>query len=526
MLASALQPAKKLIPPTDELPSNYADRLGQMYAEGMSEESKKERGQFFTPTSIARFMGRLAEVENSEIRILDPGCGTGVLSCAVAEWLAASGRVKQIVLTGYETDSDLVPLSEEALSYLKSWLWDRDIELAYTLVPTDFVLDNQDALKPHGLFESERPDYDLVITNPPYFKLSGDDPRALAGAHVVNGHANIYSIFLAIAASQLRDDGQMIFITPRSFSSGSYFSAFREYFFGHMQVTRVHLFHSRKEAFGRDSVLQETVILNCRKREESSNDRLLLVSSSKGASDLDVPEVLTTTASTILNRSSKEKVLYLPTSHEELRIVELFQGWKHTLSDFGIQISTGPVVAFRARQFIRESVSEDSCPLFWLHNVKPMTLEWPIMKEGKGQHIRVNRESASLLLPNRSYVLLRRFSSKDDRRRLIAAPYFGQTAHVDFIGVENKVNYIYRPHGHLCRSEVVGLCALLNSNLFDRFFRIFNGNVNVSATELRMMPMPPLASIEKIGEAIMRSNDFSPQFADDLVQRDLGVPNE
>ena len=75
--------------------------------------------------------------------------------------------------------------------------------------------------------------------------------------------------------------------------------------------------------------------------------------------------------------------------------------------------------------------------------------------------------------------------------------------------MENKVNYIYRPKGHLDRSEIVGLCALLNSNLFDSFFRIFNGNVNVSATELREMPFPPIQTIKEIGNIIILSNDFS-----------------
>ena len=138
-----------------------------------------------------------------------------------------------------------------------------------------------------------------------------------------------------------------------------------------------------------------------------------------------------------------------------------------------------------------------------------MTLEWPVTKPDKGQYIRIQDESKSLLIPNKNYVLLRRFSSKDDKNRLVAAPYFSNFIQSDYIGVENKVNYIYRPKGHLDRDEIVGLCALLNSTLFDYFFRIFNGNVNVSATELREMPLPPLETIKKIGNSIILSNDFT-----------------
>ena len=121
------------------------------------------------------------------------------------------------------------------------------------------------------------------------------------------------------------------------------------------------------------------------------------------------------------------------------------------------------------------------------------------------------------LIPNKNYVLLRRFSAKDDKSRLVAAPYFCNFIEAEYIGVENKVNYIYRPKGHLERNEVIGLCALLNSSLFDSYFRIFNGNVNVSATELREIPLPPLETIKEIGNSVILSNDFSVDNANKIV---------
>ena len=86
-----------------------------------------------------------------------------------------------------------------------------------------------------------------------------------------------------------------------------------------------------------------------------------------------------------------------------------------------------------------------------------------------------------------------------------------------FKAIENKVNYIYRKDGHLDRGEVVGLCALLNSELFDTYFQIFNGNVNVSATELREMRFPPLNNIKEIGNKIILSNDYSMNNVNNIV---------
>jgi adenine-specific DNA-methyltransferase len=121
------------------------------------------------------------------------------------------------------------------------------------------------------------------------------------------------------------------------------------------------------------------------------------------------------------------------------------------------------------------------------------------------------------LLPNKNYIFLRRFSAKDDKSRLVAAPYFVGISQAEFIGVENHLNYIYRPQGHLARNEILGLAALLNSKLFETYFRNFNGNINVSATELREMPLPPLEDIKEIGNQIILTNNFSPSVVDELV---------
>ena len=146
-----------------------------------------------------------------------------------------------------------------------------------------------------------------------------------------------------------------------------------------------------------------------------------------------------------------------------------------------------------------------------------MQFEWPVAKRNKPQYIQLCEETKSLLLPNKNYVFLRRFSAKDDKSRLVATPYFVDITQAEYIGVENHLNYIYRPKGHLERNEILGLSALLNSNLFDTYFRTFNGNINVSATELREMPLPPLEDIKQIGNQIILLNDFSQSKVDEII---------
>lgn len=519
---------ERILPINNELPVDYADRIGLSYSVIVTQNHKKNKGQFLTPSPIARFMGKLAKSEKSHISILDPGCGTAILSCAIIENLSTSNpNLKSINLDTYEIDNEILPFTTNVLDFLKDWLSEKQISFQYNLIQEDFILRNANALKSEiSLFnDPTAPEYDFIISNPPYFKLNKEDKRAKAAVSITSGQPNIYALFMAVSSKMLSQKGQLIFITPRSYASGSYFKSFREFFFNNVIINQIHLFDSRKDAFNRDNVLQETLIIKATKGNNINSDSLVTITSTKGISDLSHPRIKSYPQSQILNLKSKEKILHIPVNDEEEEIIELFHSWNGSLNKYNIQISTGPVVAFRATEYIREVYENGTiflAPLIWLHNVYKMRLDWPIHKTNKGQYIQICLGSQSLLIPNKNYILLRRFSAKDDKSRLIATPYFAKLQDSEFVGIENKVNYIYRPKGELERNEVIGLAAILNSKLFDNYFRIFNGNVNVSATELREMPLPPLELIKQIGnQLILLNSEFSQMQIDDLISQTL-----
>jgi len=255
-------------PIEQELPSHFADRLGVAYALSVSQQHKKENGQFFTPVEIAGLMTSYSEFNGGSVRILDPGCGSAVLSCNLIEHIANTNKtLKTIALVAYETDSELIPISQHALDYLEKWGNQQGINIKTKLYTEDFILHNSDCFKETGdLFSKPVEQFDIVISNPPYFKLSIEDKRTKVAKVVVNGHPNIYAIFMALSAKLLKENGELIFITPRSYAAGGYFKIFREYFFRIIDLDKVHLFISRKDTFSRDKVLQETVIIKGTKR--------------------------------------------------------------------------------------------------------------------------------------------------------------------------------------------------------------------------------------------------------------------
>src|SRR6218665_101765 len=488
----------------EQLPSHYADFLGSTYTATVTKEHKKGVGQFFTPLEISNFMGALAKTTNKKhIDILDPGCGTAVLTCSLLEKLI-SPNLESVNLVAYETDFQLLTYTEQSLRYLKNWLHSKNIKFKYELVSRDFIEDKGNVLLNHVEL------YDYIISNPPYFKLSKDDKRVKLSKHLAKGQSNIYSLFMAVSVNLLRKDGELIYIVPRSFASGQYFNTFRDYFFTNINLNFVHLFKSRTQTFDRDKVLQETLILKCSNTNTLGDQ--VTISTSEGIRDLDFANVRTYDLREVIDLNSDAKILHLPTTAYEDEIMQLFNGWTHKLSDFGVKISTGPVVSFRVRDQLHDIYKNSTiylAPLFWLQNVSKMLTEWPKLTINKSQYIAISEQTSSILVPNKNYVLLRRFSSKDDRSRLIASPYFARTSKTKYIGIENKLNYIYKVDGELDINQVTGISALLNSKIFDTYFRTLDGNVNVSATEIRLMPFPNLETISEIGEYFANHNNCS-----------------
>lgn len=477
----------------------------------LDRDEQKSLGQFMTPPPIARFMAKRAVtgIVSDVVSILEPAAGAGVLAAAVVQELLHRDELpKHIELNLYEVDIRLRPYLRRLTDRLRRSAKALNVKLTCHIVIGDFLLSE--------LAQSARPEFDICIANPPYFKLNKSDLRAKAHSYAVYGQPNIYGLFQAACASLVKPAGRWCFITPRSWLSGSYFAAVRRHLFHCLQIDAMHLFESRQAHFYEDRILQEAVIAWA--TAQSLHMGEITFSTSQGVLDLTDAELFAIPTIDVIG-ADEEMTIAIPIAAGASREPNAPDFMPDTLASLGLKVSTGPVVPFRSKEYILENIGKGSVPLLWMQHVKHEGISWPIQK--KREHILPCAGSAWMLLRNTNYVVMRRFSPKEDTRRVTAAPYLAGSLPGEFIGLENHLNYIHRPGGELTREETVGLSAYLNSSIVDAYFRAVAGSTQVNATELRKLRFPKMDSIRAIGNLL--SNRPSLAEADRAVEQILRV---
>ena len=505
----------------------YANNQTKLYCEVNPFSNRKVKGQIFTPPKIASFMAGLFTSQNSKIRILDPGAGTGILVAAICDrFIRENHRDLDISIHVYENDKNVLPFLRSTLEACKQALNEQNCSMDYQIFENDFILhhakvDSHEGGLIYSLDLKTR--YDLIISNPPYYKLNKSSPEALALQQYVYGQPNIYAFFMLLSGMLLSETGEMVFITPRSFCSGLYYSKIRRWFLNTLTLDRLHLFETRKDVFVDDEILQENIIFHATSAQPKSGGKTLIsVSYDRQFTQY---QELTIPSSDVAYCRGNDCYIRIPISETDLKIIEIVDSWPQTLNSLGFEISTGPVVDFRAVKHLRATIENPNCvPLLWMHNIKGIDVEWSAGKNGKAKAIEINPESKNLVIATRNYVVLKRFTSKEQKKRVHAAVLNADNfSDFEFIGLENHLNYIHKNRSLITLDEAYGISALLNTTIIDQYFRALNGNTQVNATDIRSLSLPDYGKILAIGK-LARKKHLDPEFdCDDAIATVLKI---
>ena len=288
----------------------------------------------------------------------------------------------------------------------------------------------------------------------------------------------------------------MVAIVPRSFANGTYFRPFRQWFTASMAFNRIHVYESRNRAFSDDAVLQENVIFRATKTTTTPDE--VTITSSTDPSDLD-PLYRSVPYEDLIQPGDPAGVIHIVPDETSQQVARRVSSLPATLADLGLTVSTGRVVDFRATEYLRAQPGEDTVPLIYPNHIKAGGVAWPAPNGKKPNALLRSPGSADLLVPEGIYVLTKRFTAKEERRRIVAALYNPSDVVLGEVGFENHLNYFHRHGQGLDRTLALGLRAYLNSTLLDAYFRQFSGHTQVNAGDLRRLRYPSLEQLHRLG---------------------------
>lgn len=319
---------------------------------------------------------------------------------------------------------------------------------------------------------------------------------------VCYGAPNLYFIFAAMGLFNLKNNGEMVYIIPRSWTSGAYFKRFREYFLSEGKLVHIHLFGSRNKVFDKEDVLQETIIVKVQKTAIKPNT--VTITSTNSNKDFANCQSLVVPYDLVV--SGEELYVYLVTNEEEVAVLDRLQKWNKTLPELGLRMKTGLTVDFRNRDVLRDEDEDGAIPLFYSQHIKQGEVQFPIQKENEY----IVTDQKGLMQENRNYLFVKRFTAKEESRRLQCGVYLAKRfPQYKKISTQNKINFIDGLLTEMSECLVYGLYVLFNSTIYDEYYRILNGSTQVNSTEINSMPVPGLDIIQEMGRKIMKSKDFS-----------------
>lgn len=466
----------------------------------LNAEQKVRLGQFFTPSAVAAMMASMFTGNEPYIHILDAGAGIGVLFAAYVDELCQRVQKPQhIHVTACEIDEALMPYLKETLHLCQQRCEWAGITFSSDLVLQDFVDYGVELLNTNLFSSMRKPPFNYAVLNPPYRKIQSASTTRKLLSSVGIETSNLYAGFLALVAQLLEPYGEMVAITPRSFCNGPYFKRFRKDFLRTMAFQHIHIFETRTHTFHDDDVLQENIIFHARK--DVKKPSTVTVTTGIQVDD-DFMLARHVAYEQIIHPDDAEAFIHLVPDELGQQVTTQMACFHTTLEDLSLNVSTGRVVDFRVQEHLRPHLEDNAVPLLFPTHVSYGAICWPKSDAKKPEAIAIHEQTTALLVPNECYVLVKRFSAKEEKRRIVAALYDPAQISCDSIGFENHLNYFHCRGRGLSLTLARGLTAYLNSTLVDTYFRQFSGHTQVNATDLRKIKYPTANQLEELGRRI------------------------
>ncbi|GAB62562.1 putative methyltransferase [Candidatus Jettenia caeni] len=496
------------------------------YLHIVSLELRKQLGQYATPIEIVRYIVKSVEYIPSKSilqkRLIDPACGSGAfLGEACRVYLNALKKAAIPI-------SEWYPMIISAICGIdidpKACFFAR-LNLAMLLAPPilEFISKNTIAkLKPLPihcadtlhLLASRRKSiplfydrisipledqFDFVVGNPPYYKIKNLEQNIKnTFTESIYGHPNAYALFIHAGIEMLRTHGRLGFIVPRSMLSGLYFKNLREFIEKKTAIKEIVNISDRKNIF--DGVLHGTMILSLKRGKQ--NDEKINISLVKTLEDIrDQHRAVIVDRNEVVQQLNGTTVWFVADSLDVYNILSKIIKGSPLLSgnQINYRAKTGQIVWNRVKPLLSTQKEPDTLPLVWATDVGKFSFSFNRMGIARPCFLKSNSKTKQLIVKGLC-ILVQRVTADEQPSRIIACiPEELCKKEHDGYFVENHLNII-QPTNESNTIDLYFILGILNSDVVDFFFRTMNGNTQVSATELNLLPIPTGKSDDKIAE--------------------------
>lgn len=470
----------------------------QAVSEALDDRHRSRLGQFFTPCAVADFLASLLALpERGRFVVLDPGAGVGSLTAAVVARVLRERPDVELHVVAFEIDASLRPHLRATLVDCERTAADVGCAVTTELRAHDFV--SWAVTRLSELARGPAEAFSACVMNPPYRKIGARSTERHALERLGLRVTNLYPAFVALAASLLDTNGQLSAITPRSFANGPYFEDFRRYMLDRVALERIHVFERRGDVFGDTRVLQENVVFLARRSASPST-----VTLSVSAGYEDQPQIREVDARRVVRPDDPHLFIRIPVNEGATVVAERIVNLPANLADLDVSVSTGRVVDFRVREHLMHDPDPElAVPLIYPSHLRGGGVVWPLLGGKKPNALERHARTVPLMLPAETYVLVKRFTAKEERRRVVASVFGPDDVDSGDVAFENHLNVFHRDGRGLPPSLAIGLAAYLNCGTVDAYVRQFSGHTQINATDLRLLRYPTKEQLAEIGRAIL-----------------------
>jgi len=499
----------------------------QDYLHLISTDMRKSLGQYMTPSLVVNYILSAAGYKESEDilgkKIIDPACGSGIFLVEAARIYLSASRKNQIPIDEWyfllQVDFygiDIDPLAcgytrfnlgllltpailfwaeknkDKVLPPLKIYCLDTIKNLANELDTPDLFEQNPDYLSLYRRF-------DFVVGNPPYHKISGLSSDIKKVFHnSLYGHPNAYGLFLHAGLEMLGPRGVLGFILPRSMLSGLYFKNLRNFVEHQADLLEITLIVDRKKVF--ENVLQGTMILVTKRKESEEGSSRSGLASRVRISVVRSKEEFVNNHFTyvevcqndVIRPLNGTNIWFVADSRKAYEIVGKIIDSHPLLSSPQVNCpaKTGTIVWNRVKPLLRSEPEEGgSLPIIWATDVGRFKFSYSSHRLNRPAYLEINDKTIRLRT-FKECLLIQRVTADEQPRRLVGCVLDNYLSeHPEGYFVENHLNII-QPSAVKSKIDLYYILGIICSDIMEFFFRSMNGNTQVSATELNLMPIP------------------------------------